>query len=131
MAYKAVVINEGGECFSLISVWAAIPPECAVRYCPHEWTYPKLSGSRLFVWKNLTDALQFVRNCNTNAMALFRCRTKDLKRTRWISAATYSDGHIERFWQNTSGPGYIRPAPNGTYDTKAVMLTEKVERINA
>jgi len=127
VAYKVVVINEGGEYCSLISIWAATSQKYAVKYNPYEWAHPKLSGSRLFVWKNLADALWFVKNCSIDAVALFKCRTKDLKEIRRVSAIPSSDGNIERFWQNPLYPGYIQHALNGTYCASAVMITERVE----
>jgi len=124
MVYKAVFVKDG-KYLSLMHKWPA-GPKYAVRYQPYKWAYPKLPDSKLFVWKNLTDALRFVRKYSPNTMALFRCRTKDLKKTHWISVIPSSGIAIEMFWRGTPYPGYLRLPPYGTYGASAVMLTERV-----
>jgi len=134
MAYKVAIVKDG-EYFSWM--YESVPPiydgfptaleHIIVKYKPYEWAYPKLKGSKLFVFKRLADARKIARNMHRGV--IFRCRTKGLEEGFWCSEYMMEQ-NIKDFWL-FNYKAYPALTPPGTYCASAVMLTEKVERINA
>ncbi len=131
MAYKVVTVKDR-EYFSWMyesfpQMPESFPPtleHIIVKYKPYEWVYPKLKGSKLFVFKKLADARKITRDIRREV--IFQCRTKGLEKGAWCGECVIEQD-IKDFWLHKL---YYTLTPPGTYYADAVMITEKVERIN-
>jgi len=60
MAYKAVFVKDGK--YYSISSTRNSRLRYIMEYKPYKWTYPKIKGSKAFVFKKLVDACHALRD---------------------------------------------------------------------
>ncbi len=87
-----------------------------------EWTYPKVKGSKLFIFDSLESVKKFP--CVWNKC--FKCRVKNPKEREWM--LEYPDGImvIYYYWRRISSPGVMECYP-GTVVCDAFKLIKEVE----
>lgn len=86
MYYKVVLNFKSG----LKSVCTG--PKYSVHYIPNEWTEPTLKGSKLYVFEDLKDAIQFVGDIELEE--IWECEVEDIAP---FKACVFSD--VGTFWK--------------------------------
>ncbi len=91
-------------------------------YKPNQWTYPKLSGSKIFVFGTSQDARLFNRDNGT----IWEVQATDVTPLTQITRYYECDEWIEKFWSpevDTVDEGiYKSSAPVGSFGASAVKL---------
>lgn len=125
MIYYKVVYK---SCYGLESVCRWLPDNYTVLYKVGEWIYPKVLGSKLFVFKTLKHALDFVNSeCSTigNSCEIYKCQVDKAYRIKKLSGI----GTVDAYWKKKRSRKRInnyRTVPDGTLSCDCLKLLEKV-----
>lgn len=123
MYYKVVSKDLSSCCLNF-----AFPREYRVQYKINEWVKPSISNTRMFLFKDLTSAENFVDTQYTiGSVRIFSCKAKNVSKVKLLSYPT----DIREFWQykfkHKKLPSrIIIDVPNGTLSASEIMLLEEV-----
>lgn len=101
-----------------------------VKYEPNKWAKAKIG--KLFVFKNLDDAINFVKETRfmfSEEVEIWRCKTIDTQQMNLMETSIY---RYLLFWATDPPPSPIHniPTPKGTFVASKVMLTKRVRDWN-
>ena len=97
---------------------------CAIHYPVNVEVFPKIKGSKIFVFKNRIDAETF---SGYNYLIGFSslivpCIAKNAVKVKWI--CNIGSDHIKDFWKKRSKSDYKSKAPKGTYLAESITCLE-------
>jgi hypothetical protein len=99
--------------------------EC-IEYVPNRFVYPKILGSKLYVFDSLQHVELFLSGFSTKDLEIWKCKILNPGFPKKISY----ECDILGFWRRKRKHLKIQAgmiAPKGTISCHAVMLTERIE----
>ena len=126
--YKKVNQNRttGGLYSAWTSHWYNSDHKLNVLYKLNQWTYPKIKGSKLFVFDNLSDAIKFPKG-----NAVFECEVINVSKRGPFINRIFPYQTLLSMWTNYRNKkkytdiAFGNP-PHGTVWVDAVKLTEQI-----
>lgn len=129
-SFYKVVTDEGGRLLSAMRPQVGSHVVC---YTPHEWTAPTLRGSKLFCFKNIKAAREFIVDLklyDQGKPRIFRCKAKNAV-TGGRFSAVLDQSCIEWFWnkgQAANSPEFYQEGSSVSYVfADEVMITKEVK----
>jgi hypothetical protein len=114
--YK-IVRNEDRRLVSPCAVYS-----WQVEYIPHEWVYAK--RGKLFVFSDLYFATQFLHTFKQrDNLQIWECETTNEELITHVAIAASAN---EMFWEGKVSSWETTAAPEGTWISPAIKLTERV-----
>jgi len=98
----------------------------SIIYKINKFTYPKIKGSKLFLFKHQIDAKNMVNafSLYNSEIKIFRCEALNARPKKYISNSGYID-RLKDFWELRKKYTRIH-SPKGTYNAEAIKLLEEV-----
>jgi hypothetical protein len=92
-------------------------------YNLNQWTLPKIPNSKLFCFRSLGDARNFVRRNGIDSYAIYECVVKNPHSIKYIGSPHIYTKAIN-FWKHKDKK---YEAPIGTISASSIMLTKLIE----
>lgn len=116
MRYYYKILYKTGDRLASLSAM----DKCRLTYSTDYWTKPECKKSKLFVFKQLKDAILYDEGWVDTV--IYRCEVKNPEKcnkpiSKFVSAASIYD-----YWHHYRDPDLIAIAPEGTYLCDKVKL---------